>query len=141
MYKNGKLEQNGTGFAVGKKLTRGGRLLVGQSAHDWETINFTTPASCKRPDKSTCPRAFQGELSYLNIWSQPLSQAHIMDMKQDCTFTYCGDAVEWVDFRSGTRGAMKLRWPSGIFKGDESKPQACNLSNVWAISKLRYLNI
>ena len=26
----------------------------------------------------------------------------------------CGDAVEWADFRTGTRGAMKMKWPSLI---------------------------
>ena len=38
----------------------------------------------------------------------------IWDLYKDELFMECGDAVEWSDFRLGTRGAMKLRWPSLI---------------------------
>ena len=40
--------------------------------------------------------------------------AQILDLLKDCSFSTCGDAVEWADFRAGTRGAMKIRWPSDI---------------------------
>ena len=36
-------------------------------------------------------------------------------LASSCTFQYCGNAVQWVEFRAGTRGAIRMRWPSGIF--------------------------
>ena len=120
-YKNGQLVRNGLRFARNKRLTYGGRLILGQSASDPDTTNFASPGDCLLSDRNLCPRAFVGELSYLNFWSEPLNMSYILRMYQDCTFTYCGDAVEWVDFRSGTRGPIKLRWPSKIFRGDEGE--------------------
>ncbi len=114
VYKNGVKVDRGSKYAVGKQLSYGGRLILGQSAEDGETTDFRNE-SCT----TLCPKAFRGELSYLNIWKEALSQKEIQTMYKDCTFTYCGDAVEWVDFRSGTRNAMKLRWPSKIFQGHE----------------------
>ncbi|XP_072038526.1 uncharacterized protein [Amphiura filiformis] len=138
VYKNGELITEGTRYAVGKGLSYGGRLILGQSADNYETIDFKNMSSCKvqsehHGDNSSCPNHFRGELSYLNIWQEVLSHERIQEMYKDCTFTYCGNAVEWTDFRSGTRGAMKLRWPSKIFQGNEAECQLDKelMCDVW----------
>ncbi|RNA30402.1 adhesion G -coupled receptor L2-like [Brachionus plicatilis] len=41
-------------------------------------------------------------------------------MYQDCKLTYCGTASQWSDFRQGTRGNIKLRWPSNLLWTDLS---------------------
>lgn len=43
-----------------------------------------------------------------------MSRAQISTLSEDCTLTHCGDGVEWVDLRVGTRGISRLRWPSGL---------------------------
>jgi len=37
-------------------------------------------------------------------------------VRQSCDLMYCGDAVAWTEFRRGTRGAMRMRWPSGAIR-------------------------
>ncbi|CAL1530170.1 unnamed protein product, partial [Lymnaea stagnalis] len=61
--------------------------------------------------------ALDGDLSHLNIWNYVMNVSQINSLNTSCTFMYCGNAVQWVEFRSGTRGAMRMRWPSGIFTG------------------------
>mgnify|MGYP001800874261 CR=1 FL=1 len=55
-----------------------------------------------------------GSLAHVNIWKQKLDRNQTEILHNDCTFTHCGDGVEWVDLREGTRGISRLRWPSGI---------------------------
>ena len=43
----------------------------------------------------------------------PREVSHI---NSSCNMMYCGDAVQWTEFRRGTRGAMKMRWPSGVMR-------------------------
>ena len=59
--------------------------------------------------------AFLGHLSFVNIWSRVLSRAEVEAVYKDCTLQLCGDAIEWADFRSGTRGALQIRWPSFVY--------------------------
>ena len=37
-----------------------------------------------------------------------------MRVYEDCFYMECGDAIEWTDFREGTRGSLKVRWPANI---------------------------
>ena len=50
---------------------------------------------------------------YLHISDQQFT-FQVQALKNDTLFMKCGDAVEWADFRTGTRGAMKMKWPSLI---------------------------
>ncbi|WAR25739.1 AGRL2-like protein [Mya arenaria] len=60
--------------------------------------------------------AFVGDLSHLNIWSFVLTEHEIDTLFSSCDFMHCGDAVSWTEFRRGTRGAMRMRWPSGALR-------------------------
>ena len=88
-------------------LSPGGELVLGQS--------FLTVDNQKQFDLK---KAYLGEMGFVNIWQRVLTPLDIRDIATDCFFSACGDAVEWADFRSGTRGAMKMRWPAHI-KGED----------------------
>ena len=36
------------------------------------------------------------------------------NIHNDCLYNYCGNVVEWADFRYGTHGSLLLKWPSGL---------------------------
>lgn len=55
-----------------------------------------------------------GDMAHLHVWDFVMNLDDIIDLKTSCTFMYCGNVAQWADFRSGTRGAMRMRWPSGI---------------------------
>lgn len=55
-----------------------------------------------------------GSLAHVNLWKEKFDKAELDVLHSDCTFTHCGDAVEWIDLREGTRGISRLRWPSAI---------------------------
>lgn len=59
--------------------------------------------------------AFVGDISHLNIWNDVKNPEEVQNIHVSCTYMYCGNVVQWADFRSGTRGAMRMRWPSGIY--------------------------
>ena len=56
--------------------------------------------------------AFVGDLAHLHIWDFVLTSQEVSYIKGLCTLMYCGNAVQWIEFRKGTRGAMRMRWPS-----------------------------
>jgi hypothetical protein len=61
-------------------------------------------------------RGFFGELGFVNIWGYVLTSSDIRLLHADCNLIYCGDVVEWADFRNGrTRGWLRVLWPSKIF--------------------------
>ncbi len=88
---------------AGKPIAGGGELVLGQSSR---TADYQYAFNVEH--------AFLGEMGFVNIWRSVLPKEHILNLQYDCTFTECGDAVEWADFRAGTRGAMRVRWPSEI---------------------------
>ena len=85
----------------GQVIPAGGELVLGQSSRK-PSGYFDTKV------------AYVGELGFVNIWSRLLSRREIKAISQDCIFNTCGDTIEWADFRSGTRGRMRMRWPSQI---------------------------
>lgn len=48
------------------------------------------------------------------LW-QVLDKADIRAIFEDCMMMQCGSDVQWSDFRTGTRGAMQILWPTGLF--------------------------
>ncbi|KAI8794290.1 latrophilin-3, partial [Biomphalaria glabrata] len=103
LYRNGDPVRNGR---VDTKsmlpIPSGGEFVLGQSSRQ-VVFNSTN--------------ALDGDLSHLNIWNHVMNSSQISYINSSCTFMYCGNAIQWVEFRAGTRGAMKMRWPSGIFTG------------------------
>ncbi|XP_077999242.1 adhesion G protein-coupled receptor L2-like [Glandiceps talaboti] len=112
IFRNDKL-------AVNVTLPVAGDFVLGQAPWSRETRKFDAE------------RMFIGDLSHVNIWSHAMNKSDIQKISEDCSFMQCGNAVQWVDFRSGTRGSMKLRWPSGVFGTSCSREsgdvQACDL--------------
>ena len=99
---NGQQFSNGISKTEYKTVPPGGELVLGQSARPSEGL-FDSKL------------AFLGHLAFVNIWSRVLTRADVWDVYKDCTLQLCGDAIEWADFRSGTRGALKIRWPSFVY--------------------------
>ena len=104
MYINaGEFHLWGRAKEAQKVIPGGGELVLGQASRTPQTENDFDPKE-----------AFMGEMGFVNIWHRVMSQYEIEGLVGDCTFTNCGDAIEWADFRSGTRGLVRLRWPSYI---------------------------
>ena len=61
--------------------------------------------------------AFVGDLAHLHIWDFVMTPAEVRYIKGLCKLMYCGNAVQWTEFRKGTRGAMRMRWPSQVLGG------------------------
>jgi hypothetical protein len=49
-----------------------------------------------------------------NVWSYAKSFDSIIDLYSDCKLSLCGDATQWSDFRQGTRGQVKMKWPTAL---------------------------
>ena len=103
MFIDGQSWRRGTASRSLKPVPGGGELVLGQSSRTLE-----------RHNEFDLKEAFLGEMSFVNIWARVLGAADIRAMVDDCYFMHCGDAIEWSDFRSGTRGEMQIRWPSNI---------------------------
>ena len=104
LYINNELMRADNDSSISKVIPSGGDFVLGQS-YIYETDT-----------------AFVGDLAHYNIWNVILTSSERRDIFSSCKFMYCGNVVQWADFRSGTRGAMKLRWPSGIV----SEYECCN---------------
>lgn len=103
IFVNGvKQAREGTLTKQYKVIPGGGELVVGQSSRLAEGhFNVKT--------------AFVGSLAFINIWSEALSAVEVTQIYTDCTLTLCGNVIQWADFRSGTRGALSIKWPSFIY--------------------------
>ncbi|XP_074649069.1 adhesion G protein-coupled receptor L3-like [Tubulanus polymorphus] len=105
MYLNGVSTASGVLKNARRKIIPArGSLVLGQSSKSDDTKLFNTDY------------AFVGDLSHVNIWNYVKTPTEVKQLSEDCKFTYCGNVVQWAHFREGTRGALKMRWPSGIFK-------------------------
>ncbi|XP_033739252.1 cadherin EGF LAG seven-pass G-type receptor 1-like [Pecten maximus] len=102
LYWNTKEVNSGRRSAFRKPVPGGGEFVLGQASR--EAFDF---------DSSV---AFMGDLAHLHVWDFVMSHDDIVWLNTSCTFMYCGNVAQWADFRSGTRGAMRMRWPSGILK-------------------------
>ena len=77
-------------------------------------------------EKTYCQKKFSvafryiGQMTHVNIWSYVMNQTEIESVYRDCLFIQCGDVVQWIQFREGTRGQMKMRWPSGVLTESET---------------------
>lgn len=58
--------------------------------------------------------SFMGRLFNFNVWQREMTVSEIQELYGDCRLTYCGDAVQWSDFRQGTRGEVKMKWPTEL---------------------------
>jgi latrophilin 2 len=100
----GRLTLKGRAARADHPIPGGGDLVLGQSSR--------SPYNGHSFDLQY---AFIGDIAFANIWSRVMLRSEVKDLRNDCVMLQCGDVVEWADFRSGTRGDMKIRWPSRIF--------------------------
>ena len=88
----------------GRVISGGGELTLGQ-----------LPTSAHAHERYNASNAFLGELGFVNIWRRVMTKQEVTSVFTDCIYSACGDVVEWSDFRSGTHGPIRMRWPSEIF--------------------------
>lgn len=58
--------------------------------------------------------SFVGRLFNFNVWSYAKSFDSIIALYNDCKLSLCGNATQWSDFRQGTRGQVKMKWPTKL---------------------------
>ena len=103
LFVNGRLKINRKEGAS-KPIPLGGEFVLGQASR--ETFKFVEKY------------AFVGDLAHLHIWDFVMTPAEVRYIKGLCKLMYCGNAVQWTEFRKGTRGAMRMRWPSQVLGGN-----------------------
>ncbi|XP_076456593.1 cadherin EGF LAG seven-pass G-type receptor 1-like [Babylonia areolata] len=101
LFKNGVRVDQGSLRGRQDRIPSGGEFVLGQSSRPGVLFDVSY--------------ALEGDLSHFNIWDFILPANEVSYLASSCTFQYCGNAVQWVEFRAGTRGALRMRWPSGIF--------------------------
>src|SRR6218665_3394536 len=94
-------------------ISSGGELVLGQTSKALRQETRSREVCC----------AFLGDLGFVNVWRRVLDLDESHAVFADCTLMWCGDAIQWADFRSGTRGAMRIRWPTRIYGGSQ---RGCN---------------
>jgi len=104
-------------IGVGSQIPEGGQLVLGQSMKYGRRSDeiLQQPLS---GDQSMFEEllGFIGELGFVNVWRSALTSSDISMLHTDCNLIYCGDVIEWADFRNGrTRGWLRVVWPSRIF--------------------------
>jgi hypothetical protein len=70
--------------------------------------------------------AFIGRLFNFNVWHSERNASEVLALQTDCKLVHCGDAVQWSDYRQGTRGNVNMKWPTELlWKRDDSSPAGC----------------
>lgn len=58
--------------------------------------------------------SFIGRLFNFNVWDHVKNNKSIYSLYTDCKLAHCGNATQWSDFRHGTRGDVKMKWPTDL---------------------------
>ncbi|XP_071829709.1 adhesion G protein-coupled receptor L2-like isoform X2 [Apostichopus japonicus] len=104
-YSEGKIRDSGVDLSPGHSIDSGGELVIGNPPEG--EIRSASPLGMMN---------FVGDMGQVHVWGESYSERQIWHIYNDCTFSDCGNIVEWTDFRSGTRGDVKLIWHSHIFE-------------------------
>ena len=94
LYKDGGLENGGTGLKAGAVIDGDGIFVLGKFQGD------------RLKEKN-----FIGQIAHLNIWSHVLPNADITRLSQLC-LSGEGNAVKWSDFKNGVHGNISVIVPS-----------------------------
>lgn len=75
--------------------------------------------------------SFVGRVFNLNIWSHVIKSDNLADLYEDCRLVFCGNSVQWSDFRQGTRGDVQMKWPTDLIWNKncfsaENQKETCN---------------
>jgi hypothetical protein len=125
-----------------KDVNTAGHFILGQSKQDWLNIendekfknamsqladsyvvaNLTEKKKLTETSDSKVANnynfdsqfSFLGRLFNFNVWDHVKSPNSILNIYLDCKLTECGNATQWSDFRQGTRGDVKFKWPTSL---------------------------
>ncbi|XP_055347666.1 cadherin EGF LAG seven-pass G-type receptor 1-like [Paramacrobiotus metropolitanus] len=116
LYVEGNGIRRGQHFGSGLLLPANGETTLGARSQHYRGRDKTLSDEKLREKEQidAQPSNLQIDISHFNIWSAVLPNKEIRAVQKDCHLRYCGSAVRWTDFRDGTRGALKLKWPSGV---------------------------
>ncbi|XP_064634672.1 adhesion G protein-coupled receptor L1-like [Lineus longissimus] len=111
LFIDGRNIQTGRFRNGGFQVPGHGQLIIGGSS-------FQHIVSKSGREMSMIPSQtrFHGQIAHLHIWDYVLNNSDIWSIYKDCKFMWCGNAVQWVDLREGTRGQLRMRWPSGVLQ-------------------------
>jgi hypothetical protein len=78
--------------------------------------------------------AFVGRLFNFNVWDRVPSRVaeFVESIVNDCRLVFCGNAAQWSEYRPGTRGNVKMKWPtyllwsSGSCLNEKYQRDTCN---------------
>ncbi|XP_078609400.1 sushi, von Willebrand factor type A, EGF and pentraxin domain-containing protein 1-like isoform X2 [Branchiostoma floridae x Branchiostoma japonicum] len=110
VFLNGNLANSGTGLAIGQVIQGGGTFVLGQESN---------PSGSTTPDNR---KAFDGQLSRLNLYSIVLSAADITAQAQGCS-NDLGTLRGWTDFLGQVGTTAVQDSPSYCQDVDECKEE------------------
>ncbi len=125
-YINGKLKAECIDIANHQPISTAGEFVLGQTYADQQSEEQETPDESENaatlndsseedsPSKYEQKSSFLGRLFNFNIWDRAFSAEIVHKLYNDEGLTYCGNATQWSDFRSGTRGDVKMKWPTNL---------------------------
>jgi hypothetical protein len=58
--------------------------------------------------------SFLGRLFNFNIWDRTFDEKLAQKLWRDGNLVFCGNATQWSDFRQGTIGDVKMKWPTKL---------------------------
>ncbi|XP_048760884.1 adhesion G protein-coupled receptor L2-like isoform X2 [Ostrea edulis] len=124
IFINNRKQEEDSDLSLASPIPSDGEFVVGQSPREKFLFN-------KR-------NAFVGDIAHLNIWNKILDSTLMRSIFSSCIFMYCGNAVQWADLRSGTRGPMKMRWPSTIVSVVLKEEKPCNTKQEKTLTCNKY---
>lgn len=133
-YINGKLKAECSDIATNQVISAGGEFVLGQSHQEPVPVSVqqlalgelspTTKPNFKYQDdfdetdgkSSNYDRrySFVGRLFNFNIWDRAFGDNLVKRLFRDGNLIYCGNATQWSDFRQGTIGDVKMKWPTKL---------------------------
>ena len=93
-YKDGILNETGSGASNGYVIEGGGVLMLGQNQGDLQD-----------------DKCFIGLLAHVDIWDHILPQGNITALFQSCLLGM-GNVLKWSDFKHGLQGNVQVVTPS-----------------------------
>ena len=98
IYKDGVLQDSGSGLKTGYRIQTYGILTIGQ---DQDSLGGDFDAS----------QSYVGELTDLNMWNKVLNASEVNNLSNSCNGGR-GNVKKWSDFKVGIRGDVRVVSPS-----------------------------
>ncbi len=132
IYLDGEFKTSCSDIASNKEISTAGDFVLGQSKLDELNLEklrgddqtydqmyekkklADIVVENKRTRNFDSHFSFIGRIFNFNIWDQAKKVNSILNIYLDCKLTECGNATQWSDFRQGTHGDVKLKWPTSL---------------------------